>query len=124
MPKSCSPRRTSPKLWEKVKEKIKKSPKGGKPNTWSARKAQLAVALYKKEGGSYTGKKSSCNSLKKWTEEEWGYINGTSGRYLPKNVREHLSPKEKKIENKLKGNKKGKHIPYSPSVLKKFRKYK
>ena len=51
-PKQNSAKRTNPKLWEKVKKSVKRSPKGGKPNMWSARKAQLAVALYKKKGGS------------------------------------------------------------------------
>ena len=122
-PKQNSAKRTNPKLWEKVKKSVKRSPKGGKPNMWSARKAQLAVALYKKKGGSYKGKKSACNSLTKWTNEDWGYIdkNKNSGRYLPKYVRNRLSPKEKKKENALKGNKKGKRVPYSPSVRRKFK---
>jgi hypothetical protein len=124
MRKSCSPTRTNPKLWEKVKQTVKRSPKGGKPNTWSARKAQLAVALYKKKGGSYRGSKRKCNSLTKWSEEDWGYIKGKSGRYLPKAVRDHLTPAEKKRENALKGDKKGKRVPYSPSVLRKVRKYR
>lgn len=117
--------RTDPALWERVKRKVTKSPKGGPPGKWSARKAQIAVALYKKSGGSYKGKKSPKNSLVKWTREDWGYIspNAKSGRYLPLNVRKHLSPNEKRRENRLKGRKKGQHIPYSESVLKKFRKY-
>jgi hypothetical protein len=124
--KKCSPMRTKPILWEKVKDIVKKSPKGGKPNTWSARKAQLAVAMYKKKGGGYRGEKKSCNSLTKWTREDWGYISATkkSGRYLPRKVREQLSPREKQTENRLKGTKKGVHIPYSKSVLKKMRKMK
>lgn len=125
--KKCSPIRTKPALWEKVKEDVKKSPKGGKSGTWSARKAQLAVALYKKRGGGYRGVKKSCNSLTRWTKEEWDYItpnNKKYGRYLPREVRERLSPREKQIENKLKGTKRGMHIPYSKSVLEKFRKRK
>ena len=40
--------RSNPKLWESVKKKVTKGSKGGKPGQWSARKAQLAVAEYKK----------------------------------------------------------------------------
>jgi hypothetical protein len=123
--KKCSPLRTNPQLWEKVKDIVKKSPKGGKSGSWSARKAQLAVALYKKKGGSYRGPKKSCNSLTKWTNEEWDYITPNDkkyGRYLPKKVRDQLTQREKNIENRLKGNKRGSHIPYSKSVLKKVSK--
>ncbi len=41
---------------EKVKsnnEKIKAGTKGGDPNEWSARKAQLLAVEYKKKGGGY-----------------------------------------------------------------------
>lgn len=125
--------RTKPELWEKVKKIVIKSPKGGVSGKWSARKAQLAVALYKKKGGGYKGKKSPRNSLVKWTKEDWGYINENkkskrkskskkSGRYLPKKVREQLTPREKQIENRLKGTKRGKWVPYSKSVAKKVSK--
>ncbi len=140
--------RTDPDLWERVKKQVTKSPKGGPSGRWSARKAQIAVALYKKSGGRYKGKKSEKNSLVIWTKEDWGYINDLnknkksirakrnrkpsnsvkksvpSGRYLPLRVRQNLTPSEKKRENRLKGKKYGKHIPYSESVLKKFRKYR
>ena len=127
--KDCTAIRNDPELWEHVKRSIKK---GG----WSARKSQLAVALYKKKGGTYKGPKKSCNSLIKWTKEDWGYISKNNkskknksnkkskrkGRYLPKKVREMLTPYEKRKENRLKGNKIGQKIPYSKSVLKKIRK--
>jgi hypothetical protein len=121
--KGCTAIRNDPELWERVKRSIKK---GG----WSARKSQLAVALYKKKGGTYKGPKKSCNSLSKWTREDWGYIsksnnkskNKRKGRYLPKKVRDMLTPYEKRKENRLKGNKVGQKIPYSKSVLKKIRK--
>ena len=41
-----------------------------------ARKAQMAVQEYKKEGGGYVGPKSEDNSLVKWTEEDWGTKSG------------------------------------------------
>lgn len=114
-------KRLNQALWEKVKDEIKKGDKGGLPNTWSARKSQYAVLEYKRRGGKYLGKKDENNSLTKWTNENWDYISGNTGRYLPERVRKLLTEKEKKIENKLKGNKKGKKISYSESVLKKFR---
>jgi len=116
--------RTNPELWEKIKKRVLKSPKGGVSGKWSARKAQLAVSLYKKSGGKYRGKKSSNNSLVKWGKEDWGYINKSkkSGRYLPKKVRDCLSPREKRTENRLKGTKRGEWVPYSKSVSRKVSK--
>jgi len=110
--------RTKPKLWEQVKKSVRNSSKGGLTGTWSARKAQLSVLLYKKKGGGYKGKKSSSNSLTRWSKQDWGYINPKkkSGRYLPREVINRLSSREKSIENKRKGKKKGQRIPYSKSV--------
>jgi hypothetical protein len=127
--KPTSAKRTNPKLWESVKRSVLKGNKGGKSGKWSARKSQLAVSLYKKKGGKYIGKKDPCNSLTKWSKEDWGYVKGSNakkrrGRYLPKKVRDSLSPSERKRENKLKGSKRGKWVSYSPSVAKKMRKYK
>ena len=91
--------KTDPKLWEKVKSKVTKGDKGGKPGQWSARKAQLAVHDYKAEGGGYKGEKSEDNHLRQWTKEEWGTQSGeTSGRtgerYLPKDAHEHLTKEQ------------------------------
>lgn len=96
---SGTAKKTDPKLWEKVKEEITESSKGGKPGQWSARKAQMATSEYKKEGGGYAGKKSADNHLKQWTDEEWDTKSGkesgkTGERYLPKKAREKLSDKE------------------------------
>ena len=87
--------RTNPALWEKVKKSVRNSSKGGKPGTWSARKAQLSVLLYKKRGGGYKGKKSKSNSLVRWTKQDWGYINKKkkSGRYLPRNDERKINRK-------------------------------
>ncbi len=129
--KSKSATRSNPKLWEKIKKQVLKGSEGGPPNKWSARKAQLSVAKYKSSGGKYIGKKSKYNSLTKWSREKWGYVDekGSNpkqhkGRYLPEIVRKHLTKKEKEIENKKKGSKRGKWVPYSRSVTKKMRKYK
>ena len=127
--KSKTATRSNPKLWESVKKSILKGSKGGPAGKWSARKAQLSVALYKKKGGRYIGKKSKDNSLAKWTREDWGYVKGSDhkkhrGRYLPKIVRDNLTPRERRIENRRKGSKRGKWVKYSPSVTRKMRKYK
>ena len=92
-------KKTDPKLWEKVKEEATRSSKGGKPGQWSARKAQMATAEYKKEGGGYAGGKSADNHLKQWIDEEWGTKSGresgkTGERYLPKKARDKLSDAE------------------------------
>ena len=45
---------TKPTMRKALFEKIKAGTKGGDPNEWSARKAQLLAVEYKKKGGSYT----------------------------------------------------------------------
>jgi hypothetical protein len=44
---------TKPTMRKALFEKIKAGTKGGEPNEWSARKAQLLAVEYKKKGGSY-----------------------------------------------------------------------
>lgn len=92
-------KKTDLKLWEAVKAEITDGDKGGKPGQWSARKAQLATAQYKKQGGGYAGAKTADNHLSQWTEEEWGTKSGeksgeTGERYLPKEARDSLSSEE------------------------------
>ncbi|OJJ43647.1 hypothetical protein ASPZODRAFT_103042 [Penicilliopsis zonata CBS 506.65] len=99
----------NPKLREQVKEEIHEGDKGGKPGQWSARKAQLTAAEYKKRGGGYTTSKDDKNANQKdldnWTEEDWQtregsgtakQEDGSRKRYLPKKVWEDLSEEEKK----------------------------
>jgi hypothetical protein len=50
-------RRTDEKLWQRIKAKVTRGTRGGDPGQWSARKAQLTVAEYKKAGGGYQGRK-------------------------------------------------------------------
>lgn len=93
--------KTDPKLWEKIKKRVTAGDKGGDKGEWSARKAQLAVAEYKKAGGGYRGKKGADNHLAEWTREEWGTKSGkesgeTGERYLPKKAREALSDSDYK----------------------------
>jgi hypothetical protein len=82
-----------------VKRDLTRSDKGGKPEQWSARKAQLAVQEYKRRGGGYRGRKPKDTSLEQWTEEEWGTKSGRKSlesgeRYLPKRAREELTDEE------------------------------
>ena len=91
--------RTDPALWDKVKRRVMRGDKGGEAGQWSARKAQLAVAEYRKAGGGYVGRKQPDNSLATWTRQEWGTASGkpsgeTGERYLPKAARARLTKDE------------------------------
>jgi hypothetical protein len=44
---------TKPGLRKSIFERIKAGGKGGAPGQWSARKAQMLAAQYKKSGGGY-----------------------------------------------------------------------
>jgi hypothetical protein len=119
-------KKANPKLWESVKNKVLRGSKGGPAGKWSARKAQISVAEYKSRGGKYIGKKSKSNSLSKWSREKWDYISPSSrrskkGRYLPERVRKSLTKRERSIENRRKGSRRGKNVPYSRSVAKKMK---
>jgi hypothetical protein len=114
-------KRTDPELWDEVKEEITESGKGGRRGEWSARKAQLAVAEYKKRGGGYEGRKSKDNSLRQWTEENWGTRSGkksteTGERYLPKEAREALSDEEyaRTSSKKRRDTRKGRQFSAQP----------
>jgi hypothetical protein len=123
---------TKPELREKLKKKIMASSKGGDAGEWSARKAQLLAAEYKKAGGGYTGpKKETQKSLSKWTKEKWTTDDGSPSegkkRYLPEKAWKSLTPSEKKATNAAKaaGNKEGKQFVKQPKAVadkaKKFR---
>lgn len=125
-------KKTKPALWKSVVSQVKSGSKGGNPGQWSARKAQLAVSIYKKKGGGYTGAKSSSNKLAKWTKEKWTTSSGKPSegkrRYLPKKAWSALSASEKRSTNAAKaaGNKKGKQFVAQPKSIankvKRFRK--
>ena len=124
---------SNPKLWETVKNKVMKMETAGtKSGQWSARKAQLAVSMYKEKGGGYTDKKDSKNSLTKWSDQHWQTKSGkpsheTGERYLPKKAIESLSDKEYRKTSRLKKTsmKKGKQFSKQPEKIadktKKFR---
>jgi len=44
---------TKPTMRKNLFEKIKAGTKGGEPNEWSARKAQMLAKEYKAKGGGY-----------------------------------------------------------------------
>lgn len=91
--------KTDPDLWETVKREVMIGAKGGRAGQWSARKAQMAVAEYKRRGGGYIGARDPHNSLKEWAAEDWGTKSGepsgeTGERYLPKAARAALTDDE------------------------------
>ena len=123
---------TKPELRERLKKKVMASSKGGDAGEWSARKAQLLAAEYKKAGGGYTGpKKESQNKLSKWTKEKWttddNSLSEGKKRYLPEKAWGALTAAEKKATNAAKaaGNKAGKQFVKQPKKVaekaKKFR---
>lgn len=121
---SSTAKRSDPVLWEKVKKIVTAGDKGGEAGEWSARKAQLAVAEYKKQGGGYEGKKKVDNSLTEWTREDWGTRSGepsgkTHERYLPKEEREKLTAAEydRTTAKKRRDTKKGKQYSAQPSDI-------
>ena len=122
---------TKPTMRKNLFNKIKAGSKGGKAGQWSARKAQIAVARYKKSGGGYKGAKKKSNSLSKWSKQKWRTSDGSKSkgkkRYLPDAAWKSLSPAEKRATNRAKaaGNKKGKQFVKQPKrIAKKVRRYR
>tara|TARA_X000001388_G_scaffold73933_1_gene66249 strand:- start:1718 stop:1960 length:243 start_codon:yes stop_codon:yes gene_type:complete len=72
--------------------------------------------------------KKSQKSLKKWTDEDWDYVSkgdkkkpkSKRGRYLPKRVRESLTPGQKAATNrkKRKAGGVGSRAKYSKKIAK------
>lgn len=103
--------KTNHVLWKRIVKDIKMSNKGGKRGQWSARKAQLAVKIYKSKGGKYLSRKSKNNSLVKWTKQRWRTKSGknsimgikaTGERYLPESVIKKLTKGQYSHSTKLK----------------------
>jgi hypothetical protein len=123
---------TNPGLRERIKNRVMAGSKGGKPGQWSARKAQLLAAEYKKAGGGYKGGKTKAQkSLSKWTGEKWRTSDGSKSegkkRYLPDKAWKALSPSEKRATNaaKARGNRQGKQFVAQPKkVAKKAARYR
>ena len=115
-------KRKDPALWERVKKQVTAGDKGGDKGQWSARKAQLAVAAYKREGGTYEGPKREDNDLRQWTKEDWGTRSGeesgASGeRYLPRKARAAVSKEEyaRTTEKKRADKRAGKQFSKQPA---------
>jgi hypothetical protein len=124
--------RSNSKLWERIKKEILKGSRGGLPNQWSARKAQLAVKIYKDKGGKYNKRKSSKNSLHQWTIQDWRTKSGlpsllTGERYLPAKAIKNLSSSEysRTTRKKRQGLLKGEQFTKQPrSIMRKTRRYR
>jgi hypothetical protein len=124
-------KKTDPELWEKVKEEITQSDKGGDPGQWSARKAQMAVQEYKKRGGGYEddGPGQDETDLHEWTEEDWGTKSGeesgeTGERYLPRKVRMLLTEDEYARSTQKKKNGDTQYVDQPDDVREKVSKIK
>ncbi|RXH55499.1 hypothetical protein [Granulicella sibirica] len=123
---------TDPALREKIKQKLMKGDKGGKPNQWSARKAQLVASEYKAEGGEYKHERSeSQQHLKDWGDEKWHTTDGkpaiqekSTSRYLPDKAWDKLTPAEQKATDakKKRASKTGKQFVPNTEKAKKARK--
>lgn len=108
--KNYAEKYTKPELRRQIKQEIMESDKGGKPGQWSARKSQLLVQKYEKQGGGYQGEKDeAARSLEDWTEQNWqtqegdenARQNNKTKRYFPQEVWERLSEEEKQeVEEK------------------------
>ena len=126
-----SAKKTKPSLWKRIVASVKAGSKGGNAGQWSARKAQLATARYKKAGGGYSGAKSSNNSLSKWSKQKWRTSDGSPSkgkkRYLPDAAWKSLSAGEKRATNaaKRKGDSQGKQFVKQPlKIAKKTAQYR
>ena len=106
---------------ERLKKKVLSGDKGGKPNQWSARKAQLLASEYKKAGGTYKQEKrpEPQKNIEKWTEEKWTTADaqpairpGGTRHYLPKAAWANWSPGHKKAtyRKKVQASRKGKQF--------------
>lgn len=118
-----SAKKSNPGKWKRIVAAVKAGTKGGRAGQWSARKAQIAVARYKKSGGGYRGAKKSSNSLAKWSRQRWRTSDGKPSRgkkrYLPDAAWRALSKSERLATNRAKaeGNKKGKQFVKQPKAI-------
>lgn len=114
-------------MWESIKDYMMSHEIAGtRAGQWSARKAQVAVRVYKELGGEYVGPKSRSNSLVEWTEQDWTTKSGrpsseTGERYLPRKVIEGLTPKEYAATTRAKRRGSTQYVPQPESVKEKVR---
>ena len=124
-------KKSNPGKWKRIVAAVKAGSKGGRPGQWSARKAQIAAARYKKSGGGYKGPKKASNSLSKWSKQKWRTSDGSKSegkkRYLPDAAWKALSSAEKAATNRAKaaGNKQGKQFVRQPkNIAAKVKRYR
>jgi len=124
-------KKTNPAKWKRIVAAVKAGTKGGRAGQWSARKAQIATARYKKSGGGYSGAKKASNSLSKWSKQKWRTSDGSKSegkkRYLPDAAWKALSSAEKAATNRAKaaGNKQGKQFVRQPkNIAAKVKRYR
>jgi len=112
--------RLNPKLWEKAKKMALEKFN----NKFSARMFQYAGKIYRDLGGKYTKELSeNQKSLKKWTSEDWNR-DIPQGRYLPKAIREQLTPDEYLRSSIAKMKGKTQYVKQPEDIVKKIRKLK
>ena len=123
---------TKPKLRERIKNRIMRGSKGGRPGQWSARKSQLLVKAYEKAGGGYRGGKTkAAKSLSRWTKQKWTTKSGkpslkTGERYLPERLVKSMTSSQYAYETRKKrvATRKGKQsASYSKKTTKRIRRY-
>ena len=103
---------TKPDLRRKIKQELMDSDKGGEPGQWSARKSQMLVQEYEKQGGGYTNDEQDADarSLEKWTDNDWETSGGKAeadgaegmARYLPRDAWALLTEADQKKANQTK----------------------
>lgn len=124
---------SNPRLWQNIKRKVMSLETAGtRAGQWSARKAQMAVRLYKESGGSYFGRKDPQNSLTRWSRQDWTTKSGkpshtTGERYLPRKAIEHLSDAEYRLTSRFKMEAMNQNREYSKQpkqIAEKVKKYR
>lgn len=111
-------------LWERIKRRVLADDVGGKAGQWSAVKAMIASKEYKREGGTYTGKKDKSKGLLKWMGEDWRTKSGkpsleTGERFLPAKAIEALSSEQYRKTSAIKRRdlKQGKQFSKQPKSI-------
>ena len=113
---------TDPELRARLKDELKAGDRGGRPGQWSARKSQLLVTEYERQGGGYrhSGERTgSQEHLQHWTEQDWHTVDGGAEardgahtvRYLPDAAWQLLSPAEQADADRAKRAADGQHAP-------------
>ncbi len=117
---------TKPALRKELKERIQAGDKGGKPGQWSARKAQLLVQQYEKQGGGYVddGRRTAAQKhLQQWGEQDWHAAQGDAAgrgqdgtaRYLPDVAWKLLTKTEREATNSRKKGTDAQHVAHTPA---------